>query len=259
MEKPMQRRDFTLIELLTVIAIIAILVAMLLPALSKAKEKARSIQCIGNQKSIGLSFAMYAADNNDWMVPVEQPGSVHPAWFYHLAPYFIKENITKDMANNDESLLSRGKILVCSEKTPHTSHPDQLKRSGYLETNYMWQSLLGVYDSNNENTLLQENNKGSYRRKLTNTRHPSSALVMIDGRPKTAWGGCWYFYYLKDTFTKEFIAARHGGMDNGLYADGHSTTKSYRFMNPKDYTVEVVFGYVNPCTGAASVYGITWQ
>lgn len=37
---------------------------------------------------------------------------------------------------------------------------------------------------------------------------------MIDGRPKTAWGGCWYFYYLKDTFTKEFIAARHGGMDN---------------------------------------------
>jgi prepilin-type N-terminal cleavage/methylation domain-containing protein len=110
---------FTLIELLVVIAIIAILAALLLPALARAKEKGRSTDCANNLRQWGLAFSMYGDDNDDFMPrrgqgvqtlnQIDRPTD----WFNALPPYFALLPFDLMVTNNQVPVAHTKSLFIC--------------------------------------------------------------------------------------------------------------------------------------------------
>ena len=125
--KSQKRRYFTLVELLVVIAIIAILASMLLPALSKAREKARTISCLNKEKEMSLTAFLYLGDNEDYLPAARINGSADDPmnWYIRLYEYepslFFKQGWKLNLPSNP---LCPGEMASRNlEKIPYPFHP----------------------------------------------------------------------------------------------------------------------------------------
>jgi|WetSurMetagenome_2_1015567.scaffolds.fasta_scaffold469081_1 prepilin-type N-terminal cleavage/methylation domain-containing protein len=108
-----KRKGFTLIELLVVVAIIAVLVAMLLPAMKRARETARTVLCQSNLKQLGTLFQMYMDQNSDWL-----PAAYMDQYDYQYDGTWADE-LRKMMYQGGHEILSRGslyKIFYCPDR-----------------------------------------------------------------------------------------------------------------------------------------------
>jgi len=191
--KEMKKNGFTLIELLVVVAIIAILAAMLMPALSKAREKARQSVCMNNLKQIGLYDAMYRIDYDGWFPPDDDTG----------LPFGCMDVLERCYGNKDYSF--KDKLFWC---------PSNLVPGNEWQNTNRWM----CYDRNrylvhNPATTPIANRNIKDSQVKNPSRTPS--IMDRDGTSGTRYA------YVKTNGDILYMAFPHSERTNMAFCDGH--------------------------------------
>jgi len=245
--KTYAKRGFTLIELLVVIAILAILTAMLLPALAKVKQKAWGAACTSNLRQWGLALNMYLDDNRN-VFPLPKIATATPgspgynenmpgwsnfadfhnagqgdcAWFNALPSYVGGEALWEIAAN------SKGANLVTSKKIfdcPAVTQPAEFTDSNRVVFNY------GMNPKGN--TGLPANIGYGTNFTSTTVRNPSAFVFIGDGRARSMdlpyYGVPTKEVGVQHCWVNQF-SARHNVGGNLTFADGHVARFKYTYI-----------------------------